>query len=126
MADRFSWNDGVQTAYTTHITPRVEDLTEERGQLVPLLSGGTFYAVQTNSDGTVALPTKIRISWDWVPPEFLPIVHATFANVRQVTCVYPWRGSTATITGRVVQYPKETPIEGDRTSLEIIVAEVGV
>lgn len=122
----FSWNDGVQSYATLTETPRVEPDAPMRGAVVELLGGGALLCVQTDDDGVPLTPTSVTFSWpEWAPEDLLPIVEATYRNGRHVTVEYPWRGGTATITGRIPPGKwVEKSLPGKVSSLTVTVTEM--
>jgi hypothetical protein len=122
----FSWDDGEEEIYETVCwTPNVERPTEARGQIVPLLSGGTMWVTQDGEGDIPIIPGIVRLSWEWADPLLLPIAEDTFRNKRQVTVIFPWRGSTETITGYAINY-QERPGSAGCISLEVTIQEVSI
>lgn len=122
----FSWDDDVQDIWETpDWTPRVELIHEMPGQVVPLLDGSRMIVRQVDGSNVPVTREGVRLSWEDAPPELLPIVEATYRAGRQVTVTYPWRGSTATITGEIPPNGwSETPGQYKSTSLEVTILEL--
>lgn len=135
MATRFSWNDGVNSYTTPRNTPAVEEQYDGRGELVPLLSGGTFESYQYTTDaGGVTVQGPRRLTFEWsniAPPELIPIVLATWQRHRQVTVTFlnPATGyAEDTITGYIPaqQQPEIRSQRARTTSLRVTVVELTV
>lgn len=123
MTALFSWNDSVDYYETPDWTPKVDPLREQPGATVKLLNGHRMVTRQVDENGVPVTRTGVRLSWAWVDPDLLEIASATYLAGRTVTVTYPWRGATATITGVIppdADAFRETPIEGDRSALEIL------
>jgi hypothetical protein len=126
MTTLFSWDDDIQEKYETpDQTPIVDPIRDMPGQVVNLLSGGRMITHQLDASDAILIREGVKLTWELTDPSLLTIIENTYAAGRSVTVVYPWHGSTATITGRIPPNGKiEYPEEGNTTRLEVTILEM--
>lgn len=126
--ETFTFADGTHSYSTTVYLPDVEKSMEMRGQVTPLLSGGSFLTIQSDSNSLPVVPDVITLKWPQYAPETLiAYVEEAFRAGRQVTITYPWRGAQGTITGYILPNGyKVQQRRGKTYSMEITVQAVSI
>lgn len=108
--------------------PDADRPMDMRGAVLPLLNGGTFMTFQTDDDNNAVVNTAVTLKWSlYIPAELLTYLEEAYRAARTITCTYPWRGSTATITGKII--PNGFKIQQRHAKLyglEIVVQTVSV